>query len=203
MRTPAARTLAVLVAVLVVLGACSKDDGRTLQEPQPGATAPPRTTATTAASISPGSPTTAFSLTSDVLGDGEPIPTKYSCDGENVSPPLRWAGVPAQAAALALVVDDPDAGGFVHWVVWNIPSDTSEVAEASTPPGVEGRNGTGDVGWTGPCPPRGEIHRYQFTLYALGDSIDLADGTDGKDARSTIEGAAVAQARLSGTFIRQ
>jgi Raf kinase inhibitor-like YbhB/YbcL family protein len=107
-----------------------------------------------------------IALSSPAFGDGQSIPVKYTCSGENVSPPLQWSNVPAGTKSLTLTVNDPDAPGghFTHWQVTEIPPTTTGVAEGGHV-GVEGENGFGNKGWGGPCPPSGE-HRYVFTLVA-------------------------------------
>jgi hypothetical protein len=108
-----------------------------------------------------------MNLTSSAFGNNQSIPAKYTCTGENVSPPLEWRGVPANATTLELTVDDPDAPGghFTHWQVTQIPATTSSIPEGGHA-GVEGTNGFGKQGYGGPCPPSGE-HRYVFKLKAL------------------------------------
>ncbi|MEF8788378.1 MAG: YbhB/YbcL family Raf kinase inhibitor-like protein, partial [Planctomycetota bacterium] len=123
-------------------------------------------------------------LISPAFRDGAEIPTRYTCDGDDVSPPLEISGVPDEAASLALVVDDPDAPGrtFVHWVAWNIPPDTSELPEGKLPAGREGTNSFGETGYGGPCPPEGDgPHTYRFKLHALDAKLDLEAGA-GADA---------------------
>ena len=106
-------------------------------------------------------------LTSSVFAEGEFIPAKYTCTGQNVSPPLAWSGVPSSAKSLSLTVDDSDAPGghFTHWQVTEIPSTATGIPEGGHV-GLEGDNGFGNKGWGGPCPPSGE-HHYVFTLTAL------------------------------------
>jgi Raf kinase inhibitor-like YbhB/YbcL family protein len=139
-------------------------------------------------------------LTSDAFPDGGAMPPRYTCDGDDVSPPLRWTGVPGSVAAFILVVRDPDAGGFVHWVLTDIPGDARELPDgAGDGIGMPGPNDFGRTGWAGPCPPSGE-HRYVFELTALSEPLqaDPGDGIDGieRAARERV----VAQARLTGTY---
>lgn len=118
-------------------------------------------------------------LRSAAFTDHTIIPRHYSKDGDNVSPPLSWSGVPDDAAELLLVCEDPDApsGNFVHWVITGISPDSTGIEEGETPEGAHVlTNGFGDQGWDGPLPPAGdEAHRYFFHLYALPDRIDLSD----------------------------
>jgi Raf kinase inhibitor-like YbhB/YbcL family protein len=145
-------------------------------------------------------------LTSSAFDDGGTIPVKYSCDGDEVSPPLAWSGVPDDARELALLVEDPDAPGgtFVHWVLFKIPADRDGLAEGEVPDGArQGKNSAGDASWAGPCPPEDdEPHHYEFTLYALRSAIDLPDGASADDVRSAVSDAALARGRLVGRFGR-
>lgn len=145
---------------------------------------------------------------------GEAIPGTFTCEGENVSPPLAWSGAPETTKTFALIVDDPDAPGrtFVHWVCYNIPIDTTQLArgadlsqhvtDAAWGP-EEGSNDFGDIGYGGPCPPRGDDpHRYFFRLYALDVTLDLAPGATRQQVMDAMEGHVVASAELMGTFAR-
>lgn len=135
-----------------------------------------------------------FVLTSTSFEPGGSIPTRYTCDGEDVSPELSWAGAPDGTAALVLVVDDPDARGFVHWTVL----DMTGTASGALPRGIgtspdapaQGRNDFGRLGWGGPCPPSG-THRYTFTLYALAAPLALPGQPDGRAVRKALDGATV------------
>jgi len=146
-----------------------------------------------------------FRLTSSAFGDGEQIPGEYTCDGVGVSPPLAWSGAPPGTATLVLIVDDPDAGGFIHWVVVDIPgAPTGSLPEgiSQTPEApLEGRNDFGRIGWGGPCPPSGR-HRYVFTLSALSAPLGLRGTPDAATVRQAMEGRVLATARLIGTYQR-
>ncbi len=144
-----------------------------------------------------------FTLTSSAVTAGGSIPRAYTCDGANTSPELAWNGAPAGTAALVLVVDDPDAGGFVHWLVLDLSgAEHGTLAAGIQPTAATPRQGTNDfghVGWGGPCPPSGE-HRYTFTLYALAAPLGLPRGVPGDTVRRALAGAdvlgtAVLQAR--------
>ena len=148
-------------------------------------------------------------LTSTGFGHGEAIPSKYTCEGQDVSPPLAWSGVPANARSLALVVDDPDAPDpaapkmtWVHWVLYNIPASESALAEAvkQLPAGtLEGLNDWMRTGYGGPCPPIGR-HRYFHKLYALDTVLpDLARPPKAK-LEAQMKGHVIAQAELVGTY---
>jgi Raf kinase inhibitor-like YbhB/YbcL family protein len=143
-----------------------------------------------------------ISVSSPAFGEGSPVPTVYTCKGRDVSPPLRWSGVPAGTSALALVVDDPDApnGTYVHWVVADIAAGSAGVAEGAVPDGgVEVANSSGRNGYRGPCPPSG-THHYRFTVYALRQPLQLGAGTGTQEALDAVAKAALAQGRLTGTF---
>jgi len=146
-------------------------------------------------------------LTSAAFSDGAEIPSKYTRDGEDVSPPLAWADVPAGTRSLALIVDDPDAPDpaapkrtWVHWVLVDLPADTRSLPEAvARPPG-------GSVGWNdwkhlryeGPAPPIGR-HRYMFKLFALDRALELESPTKA-DVERAMQGHILAEAKLVGTY---
>jgi len=145
-------------------------------------------------------PDATFQLISSAFQEDGSIPKKYSCKGEDVSPPLSWSGQPEATVSLALTMTDPDAHGFVHWVVWNIPASASSFAEGEVPTSaVEGRNNFRRVGWGGPCPPSGS-HHYVFTLYALDSALDLREGATLSDLQEAMSGHILGQASLTGVF---
>jgi len=147
-----------------------------------------------------------FELTSSVFANGEGIPAKYTCDSEDISPPLEWSNPPEGTQSLALIMDDPDApvGTWDHWLLFNIPADLRSFPEqAGPPPGsVDGKNSWGRTGYGGPCPPSG-THRYFFKFYALDNTLDLPAGADKTQLLQAIEGHILAQAELMGTYARQ
>jgi Raf kinase inhibitor-like YbhB/YbcL family protein len=147
-----------------------------------------------------------ITMTSSAFADGAPIPTEFTCDGDDVSPPLAWKGVPDDAVELALVVDDPDArnGPYVHWVLAGIEPSVAGLEQGQVPPGVrQAKNSAGDAAYKGPCPPEGDgPHHYRFTLYALGDAITVDDGSGTDDALDALSDAAIARGTLTGTFDR-
>jgi Raf kinase inhibitor-like YbhB/YbcL family protein len=130
------------------------------------------------------------------------IQKKYSCFGDGINPPLTIDGTPKEARSLALIVDDPDAqkGTFDHWVVWNIPASTSQIAEHSVP-GTEGLNGAKKIGYIGPCPPSG-THRYFFKVYALDIQLDLGSQTTKRDFEKAMEQHVLAKGELMATYSR-
>lgn len=145
-----------------------------------------------------------FKLTSPAFNHGSQIPSKYTCDGDNVNPHLIIHGVPERTKSLALVVEDPDAPGgmFVHWVVWDIPPETREIRELTAPFGAgEGRNSWDETGYSGPCPPSG-MHRYFFRLYALDRRLKIAPDSRKQELEREMEGHIVATTELMGTYMR-
>lgn len=134
-----------------------------------------------------------------------PIPSKYTCDGADVSPPLSIEGVPASAKSLALIVDDPDApaGTWAHWVVWNISPSVKEISESSLPQGAqEGMTDFRNRGYGGPCPPSG-THRYFFKLYALDTTLSLSPSTTKAALEKAMAGHIAAQGELVGVYKRK
>jgi len=151
-----------------------------------------------------------FELTSTAFAPGEAIPQQYTCDGQDVSPPLAWSDPPPGTQSFALIADDPDApvGTWVHWVLYNLPAEARTLPEA-IPADAELADGSrhGDNGWRrpgygGPCPPKG-THRYFFRLYALDTPLDLAAGASNKQVLQALEGHVLAQAELMGVYTRQ
>lgn len=133
------------------------------------------------------------------------IPSKYTCDGENVSPPLQISGVPKDAKSLVLVVDDPDApnGTWTHWTMWNIDPKTTQIPENSIPGGVvQGNTSFGKPGYGGACPPSGQ-HRYFFKLFALDNLLNLNSSSSVQDLEKAIEGHVLATTELVGFYARK
>ena len=148
--------------------------------------------------------TDTIEVTSTAFADGEPIPEKYTCDGEEVSPPLAWPGIPSEADAVALVVDDPDApsGTFTHWVVLDIPVSTTSSEEGGLPQGgSQMTSSAGSASYAGPCPPSG-IHVYRFTVFALDAPTGLPEGSSLDDALAALDGHVVAWGMLTGSYER-
>jgi len=144
-------------------------------------------------------------LQSPAFSHNQMIPAKFTCDGENVSPPLTISEVPAQTQSLVLIVDDPDAPGrtFVHWTVWNIDPATREIPEGTSPEGaVEGLTDFGTTGYGGPCPPSG-THRYFFKLYAVDTRLAVPASAVKSELEAVISSHATAQAELIGLYSRQ
>lgn len=143
-----------------------------------------------------------FDLTSPAFEEGSPIPEAFSCNGDDISPPLEWAGVPDGTAELLLTVADPDAPGgvFTHWTVYAIDPATGGSPQGGMPEGaLEGINDFREPGYGGPCPPQGESHRYVFTLAALGEPTELDAGASPEAVDAFLQ-RAVATTTLSGVY---
>lgn len=227
------RFVAIVAISLVVAAACgsgpngtgpaSTDGGSTVATPSStlpgssdaGATAVPSMATGSSATPATPSPSAApeatptpgsFTLTSSAFEEGHAIPRALTCDGADRSPPLTWTGVPARAAALVLVVDDPDAHDFAHWLVLDLRPDATgslpgEISSGASTP-QQGRNDFGRVGWGGPCPPSG-THHYRFTMSALAAPLGLGGHPDGSAVRAALRDATVVgRARLTGTYHR-
>lgn len=153
--------------------------------------------------------TSPLKLTSTIFTDGGLIPGKYTCDGANVSPPLAWEGVPAQAKSLALVCQDPDAPGGVwtHWALFDLPvsagglPENVPASEALAGGGRQGRNDFKKIGYGGPCPPHG-THRYFFRLYALDEEVSPVEGATAAELLKAMQGHIVAEGELMGKYER-
>jgi Raf kinase inhibitor-like YbhB/YbcL family protein len=130
------------------------------------------------------------------------IPKKYSCDGDDINPPLAIEGIPKDAKTLVLIVDDPDApsGTFDHWIVWNIPTSTSKIGE-NTIPGKEGMNSARQPSYMGPCPPSG-THRYFFKVYALDTELSLGINSRKRDVEKAMQDHIIAKGELIGLYRR-
>jgi len=150
-----------------------------------------------------------MTITSPAFEDNGTIPVEYTCDGQNISPPLLIANIPAEAQSLALIMEDPDVpkslradGLFVHWLVWDMEPDIAEIPEGGEPPGFVGQNTAGRAGYTGPCPPDRE-HRYFFKLYALDVTLVEARIANKDDLEKAMEGHILANATLMGRYNRK
>lgn len=221
--TAAARVVGAVAAVLALGFAGCGNDGTELRSPSPDLT-----TTTASTTVMTSTPSTApatgdgpggddgdaagvtstastaatrvFQLTSPAFTEGGTIPDEFTCVGDDVSPPLAWSGVPAGTVELALVVRDPDADGFVHWVVAGLPAATGGLAKGKPPAGAtQALNDFGRAGWAGPCPPS-DVHHYDFRIYALSAPSGVAAETAAAEAADRVETAPVlASAALSGT----
>jgi Raf kinase inhibitor-like YbhB/YbcL family protein len=145
-----------------------------------------------------------ITVRSTAFEDGQAIPERFSCDGDGESPQLSWSGVPQEAEELTLVVDDPDAGFYVHWNVVGIPPTVTEAAEGEEPEGGEElENSAGEDDWAPPCPPEGDgTHEYLFAVYATDRPLGLGEDATHDELRAALEEHAIARGVLRGTFGR-
>ena len=153
------------------------------------------------------SPSTEASLVSDPIivtspafTDGGAIPARYTCDADDISPPLAWSGVPEGTVALALIVDDPDARGWIHWLVTDIAADQRGHRRGRVSR-HRGRNDFGRTGWGGPCPPSGS-HRYTFEVFALSEALGLPSGYSADELRTAMEGKVLGSGQLTASYRR-
>jgi hypothetical protein len=150
----------------------------------------------------------AMLLSSTAFANGQAIPGKYTCHGQDISPPLQWSGVPPQAKSIALTVEDPDApsGTFTHWVIFNVPATATGFPEnvaktAALPNGVQqGNNSFGNIGYNGPCPPGGKPHHYIFKIYALDTTLTLDSNVGRQELLSAMNNHILAHGELTGTY---
>ena len=154
----------------------------------------------------------AITVTSDRFVTLGTVRSRYTCDGIDLSPDVRWSGVPVGTGSIVLFLDDPDAPGgtFTHWLVYDLPASVSELPEgrgaaSSGLPdgGYQGQNGFGGrLGYAGPCPPRGETHRYLLHIYAVDGTLDLAKRATSAEVIAAMEGRTVGHGSLAGTYRR-
>lgn len=149
-------------------------------------------------------------LTSTAITEGENIPTRYTCDGANISPPLAWTGIPIETQSYILICEDPDAprGTWTHWIIWNIPADTTELPEHLSPRAMlddgsrQGMNDSNTIGYSGPCPPQGPVHRYYFTVYALDCTLEFTGQVSKEQLRKAMDGHILSKGMLMGRYGR-
>ncbi len=143
-------------------------------------------------------------LTSSAFVEGASIPRQYTCDGVNISPALTWTGTPEETKSIALIVDDPDApaGTWVHWVLYDLPSNLASLPEGVQGIGTQGINDFRKTNYGGPCPPRGSMHRYLFKIYALDDNLSLEPGASKAALEKAMQGHILAQGQLMGIYSR-
>lgn len=149
-------------------------------------------------------------LRSPAFKDGEMVPSRHMCDGENVSPPLAWTGIPEETESLALIMEDIDSvkGVWSHWVLYNVSPDVPALEAGVRPSmslswgGVQGRNDFDRIGYGGPCPSDGTSHRYVICLYAVDKSLELAPGATREEVLQGIAGRVIDEARLTCRYMR-
>ncbi len=218
------RVVVLLIAVVPALSSCrvGGDGGASSGQDGPRPTgistrqaAPSGGTSESTVSSAEGEPSPSpesgspFAIGSPAFAPGEPIPAQFSCEGENISPPLEWRAAPAGTVSFAMIADDPDAPGgtWVHWVLYDLPPDRHTLP-AGIPTkddlpggGRQGANSAGRLGYTGPCPPSG-IHRYFFKLYALDTALGLSAGASKAGLQEAMEGHVLGRAEIIGTYAR-
>ena len=190
----------VLTAALLLTCACKRVDSQAIA---PVAEKPVH-------SLLQGGHAMSFRLQSTAFANGDAIPRKYTCEGADLSPALSWDGLPAGARSLALIADDPDApmGTWTHWVIWNIPAQTTGLAEGVATAEVlengarQGRNDFKRIGYGGPCPPPGKAHRYFFKLYALDAMLDIKPGASKNELELAMKRHILSQTNFMGTYGR-
>ena len=150
-------------------------------------------------------PNVTITLTSPAFANGAFIPRKYSCQGEDINPPLHWENTPQNTQSLVLIVDDPDApaGTWTHWLVWNINPQINDIPANSLPPGANlGKNDFQKLTYGGPCPPSG-THRYFFHLFALNTRLSLSNGSSRANLEKAMQGHILAQGVLMGRYQKE
>ena len=209
MLTVIARSIIGLAACMVV-AACQAQPATvrpTIETSSTTSTVAPATNAPPPSEIAMATPESTragtFTLTSTAFDPGGSIPRTYACDGKDISPPLAWSALPAGTKALGLIVSDPDAGGFVHWLVFNVDAavtaDLPAELTASAAGVPQGRNSFGDVGYNGPCPPSG-THHYVFRILALDSVLELTGTPEAGDVLDAAAGHILGEAQLTGTY---
>ncbi|MGD9704844.1 MAG: YbhB/YbcL family Raf kinase inhibitor-like protein [Acidimicrobiia bacterium] len=208
---PPRRHVTAVLAVLLALGACASDDGRQLPPAGPDQTRSILTTSTAvptstdpalAQEVGSGAVTTSPTAELALVlpwQDDDVIDARYTCAGENVSPAVSWSNVPEGTIEIALVMTDPDASSFVHWVVAGLDPATGGIPESAVPEtAIQAVNDFGDVGYGGPCPP--ETHTYVVDIYAVGQQLELGNGGPAADLVTAIESAAISTRSLAGRY---
>jgi Raf kinase inhibitor-like YbhB/YbcL family protein len=192
--------LVAIVLFAALVAACGSGGRSKIAETSTSVAPVTGAIATTSASAA----TPTISVTSDAFAEGAAIPQKFTCDGDNVSPPLAWTAPPAGTVEVALIVEDPDAPGgtYSHWVVFGLRPTRQSLASKELPSDArQAQNSAGNASYDGPCPPSGAPHHYRFTLYALRKPLALANAAPLASVRPAIEQAGIiATGRLVGTY---
>jgi Raf kinase inhibitor-like YbhB/YbcL family protein len=201
--------LAPAVLALAILGVASAcgTSGRAMQSPQPGVTAPPRradaSTTTTAAGANTLVTSSLFTVTSAAFAPGGQLPKAATCDGAGATLPFSWANVPAGTVELTVTVTDPDADNYVHWFIAGIDPANKGITPGTVPTGsVELASSAGTAAYAPPCPPPGETHTYDITLYALSTKSGLTAASPTKDSLIKVASEAAGTAVLTGDYTR-
>jgi len=214
MKTHLTGTVAVLVALAVAfLAGCERPpEGEQVVVPPPEVVDEAHDDAMAEEPPDEEATEMAWTIRSSAFSDGETIPQKYTDDGEDVSPPLTFEGVPEGTVEIALICHDPDApraGGWTHWVVYGMAPEIGELPEnvpaeptVDDPKLVQGENSWGRIGYGGPAPPAGDPHRYQFMGYALSEPLDLSPGATKDELEAAMGGKVIGEAMLEGLYGR-
>ena len=192
-----ARTAAVTAALVIVVAACGERSGKVLDDP---VFAPPEPPTATEMPVTAAPETVAlpFTLVTPWV-DGATIPDRNTCADVGISPAMTWSNVPAGPVELAVSVVDVDAASFVHWIVYGLSPVTTGLSEGELPEATfEWENTAGQTGWFAPCPPAGETHRYQFTVYALNQQLEAADDATPTEVLSILDATTIARSSVSG-----
>ncbi len=165
---------------------------------------PPAPQQSSAMPMAETQPKPTLALTSPAFAYGDPIPVRYTCDGEGFSPPLSWSAAPEGTRSLVLLVEDPDApmGTWIHWLVYDIPPSQRALPEGVSGVGTPGRNSWQRTGYGGPCPPSGKPHHYFFRLYALDATLSLPAGETWQQVKQAMSGHLLAQGEWLGVYGR-
>lgn len=198
------------IGFVILLGACNGSTSAALPttSSQQAPASPTNTDLPAPAEVLPTPPP--FQISSSGFAEAEVIPDRYACTGDNLSPELHWGEPPSGTESLALILDDPDApgGSWVHWVIFNMPTDQSSLPEGVAPlaehsdGSLSGSNSWGELGYGGPCPPQGSTHQYIFTLFALDTTLELSAAASKQDLIAAMDGHVLAETDLSGLFSR-
>jgi Raf kinase inhibitor-like YbhB/YbcL family protein len=139
-------------------------------------------------------------ITSTAFASGQEIPVKYTCDGSDINPPIKIDGLPTQTQTLAIIMDDPDApkGIFIHWLCWDLPTLTN--IDENSRPGIHGINSFGEKGYKGPCPPRGQKHRYFIRIFALDNKLELHENATREELEKAIQNHIITKGELQGIY---
>ncbi len=187
--------MALLIGPVLVVAACGDRSGKTLDDP----VFPPPETTLAATTVPPATvPPAALTLVAPWV-DGAEIPERHTCAGDGVSPALTWSNVPLGSVELAVTVVDLDDDQFVHWIVYAIGIGETGLVEGQLPAGAfEWPNSSGIAGWQEPCPPSGETHRYQFTIHALNQQLEVADDASATEVLSILNATSIDLSSVSG-----